>query len=122
MWRHVALVITSGTGDTSGASARLYMDGVLYLSNVDHRFPSTAVASATNYIGESHWSADDAANYYIDDFRIYKGILTLPDVQVSIPVSLCPLCPFPALTYRIMLPGAVSKRVRRRGPRTCQAL
>ncbi|MBW8781514.1 MAG: alginate lyase family protein [Verrucomicrobia bacterium] len=73
-WVHVAVTLNGSTGS-------LYVNGRLVGQNTNMYFSPLRIGSTTlNYIGKSQWS-DPYLNGLVDDFRIYRGALTLADVQ-----------------------------------------
>ncbi len=73
-WVHVAVTL-------SGATGRLYIDGVEAGSNSAMNFAPFRIGPTTqNWLGRSQFSADPYLNGRIDDFRIYSGALGAADI------------------------------------------
>jgi hypothetical protein len=70
VWTHVAVTL-------SGTTGTLYVDHSAVASNtamLDGQLRS--IGTSRNWIGRSQWPADPYFNGFIDEFRIYKGVLT----------------------------------------------
>ncbi len=73
-WVHVAVTLSGTTGS-------LYVNGRLVGQTTGMAFaPKRLPSTSLNYIGKSQFS-DPYLNGKVDDFRIYRGALTLADVQ-----------------------------------------
>ncbi|WP_168123243.1 DUF5695 domain-containing protein [Paenibacillus sp. HB172176] len=74
VWKHVAVTI-------SGATGRLYVDGVQVATNTSMTLnPSSLGATTQNWIGRSQFSGDPYFNGQIDDFRIYSRALSASEI------------------------------------------
>lgn len=81
VWTHIVLTIQPAS-DNIYATWKLYVNGVMQKLNNenDHFFPHTS-AYANCYIGKSNWGNHDLLlRGNIDDFRIYKRVLTANEV------------------------------------------
>jgi fibronectin type 3 domain-containing protein len=73
-WVHLAVVLSGSTGT-------LYVNGVPVGQNTSMSFSPFQLGTTTqNYIGHSQWSGDPYLNGLVDDFRIYRGVLSDADV------------------------------------------
>jgi hypothetical protein len=61
----------------------IYTNGVLAAINTSETIPMSSVSNVFSYIGRSLYYADPFATFNIDEFRIYKGVLSPTDVTVS---------------------------------------
>jgi hypothetical protein len=69
-WTHVAVTL-------SGTTGTLYVNGVAVASNIamlDGQLSS--IGTSRNWLGRSQFSGDPYFKGFIDEFRIYKGVLT----------------------------------------------
>ena len=74
-WAHVAVVL-------SGATGRLYLDGVEVGSNTAMTLaPSSLGITNQNYLGKSQWN-DPYLDAALDDFRIYSRALTAEEITL----------------------------------------
>jgi hypothetical protein len=73
VWRHMAWTMaTDGTW-------KLYINGQMTNMEVE-KYPNN-VLRYFNYIGKSNWSADPYFNGGIDDFRMYKSVLSDSEIH-----------------------------------------
>lgn len=77
-WAHVAVTL-------SGTTAILYVNGAAVNSSSDFVFAPWRIGkTAQNWIGRSQWSGDPFFAGSIDDFRIYRGAMTAPQVTALV--------------------------------------
>ena len=77
-WHHFVWTMTYASGATS--THTIYMDNVVIYTTSVKNYP-TLGARTYCYIGKSVWAGDPYATGYIDDFRIYNGVLSANDVS-----------------------------------------
>ena len=85
-WVHVAVTV-------SGSVGTLYVNGAVVAQNTNMAYtPSRLPATTNNYIGKSQFSGDPYLNGKVDDFRIYRGVLSVAEVQ-TLAADLAPATP-----------------------------
>ena len=82
-WTHVAVVLEKQIENWQniGHAARIYLNGMLDVSNSDMNMPEIT-QNYNFYIGR--WINDGSREYdgYIDEFRIYDGVLSADVINV----------------------------------------
>lgn len=73
VWTHVAVTL-------QGNTARLYVNGVLRVTNTGVTINPSDFKPWANYIGRSQWGADPLFNGRIDEFRVYNYALPAGEV------------------------------------------
>jgi hypothetical protein len=77
-WRHVVWTLVYAVAGSFTSVWNIYINGVFKTTTTNY-YPNPAVTRTISYIGRSNW-ADAYYNGNIDDFRIYNGVLTAPQV------------------------------------------
>jgi hypothetical protein len=76
---HVVWTVDAGT-----QTARLYVDGALVGENLTHSLrPLDLGVTVNNWLGRSQFGGDPYLNAAINEFRIYDGAMTAPEVSAS---------------------------------------
>lgn len=78
VWTHVAVTLSGKTGT-------LYVNGIavrLNIAMLDSQLRS--ISTSRNWLGRSQFSADPYFNGLIDDFRIYQGALSAPQMAALV--------------------------------------
>ncbi|HVM47268.1 MAG TPA: LamG-like jellyroll fold domain-containing protein [Candidatus Acidoferrum sp.] len=75
---HITCVVDPPTGTIS-----TYRDGVLELGEYDCTAPISSIPNNYGFIGRSFYDADPYLQASIDEFRIYSGALTPPQVALT---------------------------------------
>ncbi len=76
---HYVLVVED---KTSGCQARWYRNGALQ-NTADYAFHITAMEDVNNWIGRSLYTADSMSNMALDEFRIYRRVITPAEIAAS---------------------------------------
>ena len=76
-WHHFVWTMTYASGNPNSTHT-IYIDNVATVIT-GKNYPTLGVKN-NSYIGRSAWSADPYATGYVDDFRIYNGVLSANDV------------------------------------------
>ncbi|WP_193211487.1 LamG-like jellyroll fold domain-containing protein [Luteolibacter marinus] len=81
---HYVLVVEDGAGThgSAGCQARWYRNGALQNSE-DFPFHLSQLSDVNNWIGRSMYSGDSNSNLSLDEFRIYRRVITPAEIVAS---------------------------------------
>ena len=77
-WHHLVWSLTYATYGSNSSTHNVYLDGVNVYSSVSRFYPKVETKT-TCYIGKGLYSGEAAAVGWVDDFRIYNGVLNATD-------------------------------------------
>ncbi len=81
---HYVLVVEDGIGTygAAGCQARWYRNGALQ-NSADFPFRLNGMEDVNNWIGRSMYSGDSNSNLSLNEFRIYRRVISQPEIQAS---------------------------------------
>jgi len=74
-WHHMAVVI-----DGAARTIQLYLDGEVVATNATATLPADLGQTPQNWLGRSQYAADGYLTATLDEFRIYRRVLSAGEV------------------------------------------